>query len=529
MNKYKDITMEEIKYTAITIGPIIRTLQLARSTKAIWSASYLFSDIMKRIYKAVENEVGKENILLPKTQNPDKKQKAGLFPDRIIFKGKLNDFEKLKSDIIDSLAKQIADDLSESKEEVFNYLTNYLLIKKVEVDVEENKRIVKTMNDLLDTSELMLRTNEYANHNFLDTLFELYEKDKAVGYRYNTFINDEFGTKPFPPINRIATKGLNYEISDEYDDNEEAFYKEVKKQCGKDFRNYHKYMAIVQADGDNIGQFISSLTDPKIIQEVSACLFNFSAKAVEIIKDWQGKPIYADGVHRSFMSQNGGEPIYAGGDDLLFFAPVAKGKETIIDLIEKIDNVFKAEVINKVDKKLSMSYGINISYHKFPLDQALNNARLLLFEKAKKADNKDAIALRVTKHSGQIFETIYHKSGSIYTKAKSIFSDDFNNTNFISGFMYKLSPLEVIIENIGKIEDAEERNNRFHAFFENYFDEKLHKESLEQGFLRKVRDFMQEIYTPNPIFSNQEEKNRENIALLYATLRFYQFINAKPE
>ncbi|MBK6914993.1 MAG: hypothetical protein IPH11_15530 [Ignavibacteriales bacterium] len=84
-----------MNYTALTIGPIHKTLQSVKSTKAIWAASYMFSYLIKEIIKQINN---KNDIIIPyskeveingKKENPlaeDFKKRAGLFPDRIILK-----------------------------------------------------------------------------------------------------------------------------------------------------------------------------------------------------------------------------------------------------------------------------------------------------------------------------------------------------------------------------------------------------------------------------------------------------------
>ena len=95
-----------------------------------------------------------------------------------------------------------------------------------------------------------------------------------------------------------------------------------------------------------------------------------------------------------------------------------------------------------------MSYGIHNSYYKYPLDQALENARDLLFEKAKKTAGKNAIALRITKHSGRVVETILSKNEPkiIINKVKELWSLSETDNNFINGFMHKLGTLSSIDE-----------------------------------------------------------------------------------
>jgi len=71
----------------------------------------------------------------------------------------------------------------------------------------------------------------------------------------------------------------------------------------------------------------------------------------------------------------------------VFFAPISNTNNNIFDLIEDIDNLFDTYVKNhfsSVKPAPSMSYGVSITYYKFPMHEALNSVRKLLFEKAKK-------------------------------------------------------------------------------------------------------------------------------------------------
>ena len=69
-------------YTAITIGPIIDTLNAARKTRELWGASYLFSYIIKQI--VIELKTQSVSILLPEfddNKNYENCIGSGLFPD----------------------------------------------------------------------------------------------------------------------------------------------------------------------------------------------------------------------------------------------------------------------------------------------------------------------------------------------------------------------------------------------------------------------------------------------------------------
>ena len=75
-------------YFALTIGPIYRTMGMARSTREIWLSSYIFSYLMATICESLKKY---GEILIPNVPedtelaNKYKNSQAGLFPDRLIM------------------------------------------------------------------------------------------------------------------------------------------------------------------------------------------------------------------------------------------------------------------------------------------------------------------------------------------------------------------------------------------------------------------------------------------------------------
>src|SRR5690606_32717211 len=109
------------------------------------------------------------------------------------------------------------------------------------------------------------------------------------------------------------------------------------------------------------------------------------------------------------ISSYGGVPVYIGGDDALFFAPVRYGEKDIYMLIDQIDEAFHKSLTEAgISNKPSLSVGISIAYYKHPLVENLERSRDKLFGKAKnfqfKNGKKNAVACLVQKHSGHQFE-----------------------------------------------------------------------------------------------------------------------------
>jgi CRISPR-associated protein Cmr2 len=83
-----------MKYIGLTIGPIYKTLQNSKKPKELWSASYIFSYIMRNIIQ----EFKSRNFVTPyiKDSSIFDNTKVGLFHDRFIFESQDGDLELLK-------------------------------------------------------------------------------------------------------------------------------------------------------------------------------------------------------------------------------------------------------------------------------------------------------------------------------------------------------------------------------------------------------------------------------------------------
>ena len=78
-----------MKYTAINIGPIITTLGMTKRPRELWSASYLFSHLMRCIVESLPED----RIISPATlnySNIETDKTIGLYPDRVFVEGDIN-------------------------------------------------------------------------------------------------------------------------------------------------------------------------------------------------------------------------------------------------------------------------------------------------------------------------------------------------------------------------------------------------------------------------------------------------------
>ena len=432
-----------MKYIALTIGPIYKTLQNAKNPKALWSGSYLFSYIMKQII----SEFKTREFITPYIKDEsifDNESEIGLFHDRCIFESKENDIYKLKS-VIDDVIKQLASNLKVEK----SIVESYLQINYIERELSDDANPILEISPYLDTQELFFQASNDTKNSFINAL-----KSKENFLLKNKNIVDD-----------------------------------IKKLTHKN------YYCIVHADGDNMSQAISNKEN---IANVSKNLFEYCSESSKLIKAF------------------GGQTIFAGGDDLLFIAPVlSKDKtETIFNLCDTISKDFN----KRFDGVASLSFGVGINYVKFPLYEALQKSRNLLFAKAKQ-EPKNNIAFGVTKHSGQTFETIIHKGDeAIYNHFLTLSSNIQESSeadNFLHSLHHKIDAHQTTLKQIAA--DKERLKN----FFDNYFNEAEHKQY--RAFFEQLIDFIYEV------FQNEKIEKKEKLNIIYSTLRFVKFVKGDKQ
>jgi len=453
-----------MRYIALTIGPIYKTLKNAKKTRELWGGSYIFSYIMKQIILRFKDR----NFIVPFVGDKsifDTGKEVGLFHDRFIFASKDGDKEQLQKAI-----DEVLEGLSKNTPISLAFLKAYFQIHFIEADVKENPIIELT--PFLDSAEQFYKIGHYKEN----------ELSKMLKGNNSFLVKEAFGEKKsFPSLPEIALCDLKNTINIKalLKDDELEIYE--NKELKKHLKPYHKYIAIVHADGDSMGEVIK---DTANLAKTSKNLFEYCTASHKLISDF------------------GGQTIFAGGDDLLFFAPVVNANKTIFELLEDISNVFN----KKFQPKATLSFGVSITYYKFPLYEALEKSRDLLFGKAKQSP-KNNIAYEIIKHSGQTFGGVAHKSNNAYDKFLSFVSIDGSlEDNFLHSLHHKIDLHKTTLEAI-KHDDKKLAN-----FFDNYFNEEEHKEYEE--FFKKLIAYI------------KEEQNLNNI---YATLRFVKFIKGDKE
>ncbi len=307
---------------------------------------------------------------------------------------------------------------------------------------------------------------------------------------------------------------------------DDTLLKDVKSLMGDAFRRRHKYIAIVQADGDGMGKVDQAIFEKQsdnskersteeaemLLADVDRRLLTFSLSAIDTIVAF------------------GGRPIYLGGDDLLFFAPVMghiEGKQaSVFELVKTLSTSFDGHFhddefayTDKGEKKKirpTLSFGLSITYYKYPMFEALGKARYLLEDVAKEVEGKNALAFQVLKHSGQGFGTAYRKREMVFdTHIATLLgqaSDD--DDAFLTSVQHVLTNQQSLLCVL--FEDTTDPRTRLTNFFTNNFNEPVH--SRKEAFLLTVANLLFDAYA-------ETLNGPKAIEMAHATLRFVQFLH----
>lgn len=523
--------MKQNTYLAITTGPIYKTLQKAVTTRELWVASYFLSKLMEIIIKHPNL---KDCLLSPSPLPEDiEKNGSGVYPDRAYWSLKTpltsDKFESINDDVLNELSNEVTNLMEPIK--LKNYLKLYWVQASwTEIELEE-KSFLFRLNEILDGVELQ---EKWEQSNPLSLIEFLIAKDKETGLKRPVYKwrneSQQKGLFPyvldkdierFPSITEICTRHF-YEkdevwyklnIMDEIvkklsssDEslNDEQYMEKIKGKFNDDEVNFflsrHKYICIIQSDGDGVGSYLKENVGNNVenLKGFSKLLGDFSTNATKLVVKY------------------GGVPVYAGGDDLLFFAPVKDkdDNETIIHLLEKLDLDFKLKFNGS---SVSQSFGLSITYYKYPLAEARETASNLMFFGAKKQPCKNYVDATLQKHSGQKINFGFNLSSDYFISFKSLMDDAISQKeNFLNSVMYKLEDQLTIIDKISTDE------GKLSLFFENNFNESSHQKYKD--FFEKLAKYIKETFD-----FYIHEKIDQKINRIYGSLRFIQFLNAKDK
>jgi len=555
-------------YYALTTGPILETIFRAKSTRAIWTASYSFSYLIKQIMIKYSDGRGFERFIMPYAAvkgimfNHD--NHTGLFPDRIIWYAneteQFSEFQAISETVIKEFALSVWNDIQQyqianheiltsatkfSDSGLEEFLLNYIKCYALKIDLQESDNPILKISTYLDSLELSPQSIGEQGHslffNWLELRFKGQYRNFLVKDAYADKLAQGIDTVRFDSVIEIATAELGDQLFSQsksnywstYGGDESDIYNRLFDSSGKEIKRYHKYAAVLQADGDNMSKILGALFQNNIalptaekLNAFSSFLFEYSIAVVKLIESY------------------GGVAVYIGGDDILAILPVVYNDDSVFKLIQSIDAAFYkilysneqlVTALQNIKEKPSMTYGIAIGYYKHPLAELIKESHHQMSVLGK--SRKNAIAYKLTKHSGTIITDCFQQHGyngknneqngllPLYIELrKALLAPSANDTDglkFISSIQFKLSLNKPIIINI--IDD----DVNFNSFFDNNFNEKVHQGSKFIELIKKVLSdtFKHNLTTAMP----KKEAAESAINSIFAMLRFTQFSLQKAE
>lgn len=556
------------KYIGITLGPIYETMQLTSTPAGLWSASYIFSYIAKNICIKLLNKIPCDNFLIPYISkegiNIEKNEQVGMYPDRIIFKSdNVIDIKKVKEiinsvkeDFVGKFIGKITDE--KEKENVKNYLENYFQIYAIEKEIDEKENPILFLSSYLDAIE--------NQKNFF------YEENKS-SYTGNPFVEffdsrDDNNGKNKKIKNSFLVENIKEWLIDDnnkiekwilLDDNDNIKNIEDIAKNGPELEyKYQNYYAIVYADADNMTATLKTLNEQKKIRDFSEHCFEYIEESVKTLNEQNKIREFSECcfkyIHDSVTEiiKYGAVPIYAGGDDLLFIAPL-KGKEEndfIFSLLSRIEEKFNEKMKNYLINGTSISFGVSINYKKYPLYEALKKASSQLFGVSKGVEGKNATSIYLQKHSGKNIDLIFKKLEGNKKPEDSKKPEDnkkykpiiellnlqleIKETNdgnyFLNSVRQKIVNFKQLFISAIELNDKEKVKKAIENLFENLFKdvyENENKDYIQKKYIEKVIELFVYIYDGKYIVNEKGDKCtenvEENINVLDSCLRMIKF------
>lgn len=312
---------------------------------------------------------------------------------------------------------------------------------------------------------------------------DLLEKIKAkTGYDAINNIGGEFFIQDFLTEKNLK-KALDRDAKDQLPDDKAEGLRDLQNKLKKITTTAFEpssYYAVVMMDGDDMGKWLKGDFAPTIDQIFHSRVWeNLPAsyqKELQQVFD-KGKRPMSPAIHSAISAalrdyslsfakrivedEHLGKLIYAGGDDALALVNLRDLPSVMkklraafsghLDGDLQVD--FKADVSGFVDTgdnllvtmgpKATASMGVAIAHYKMPFSMVLDKAREME-KKAKKVDGKNAFAIALMKHSGEMrecaakwdYEEIRKPGGTIElieTLAKLIRCEELSNK-----FIYSL-------------------------------------------------------------------------------------------
>lgn len=159
----------------------------------------------------------------------------------------------------------------------------------------------------------------------------------------------------------------------------------------------HKYYALLSFDADRMGKLLSG----ELLRKKDADLPGFQGKVSNLLLE------YSQYIYQNH-DQKDIHVVYAGGDDFLGFVNLKYLFKAFTALRTKFKEIVSGPLQNEVARPITFSAGIVIAHYKTPLHIVLQSARAMQkLAKDEDQGDRDAIAIKVLKHSGEGHKTYF--------------------------------------------------------------------------------------------------------------------------
>jgi len=456
------------KYIGVTIGPIHDTISLTSSPAGLWAASYMFSHISRRLCELivivglVESD---KDILSPYYSKSDpllqERDGIGLFHDRIIFEPKneqtaLAEIRKLFDQIVEEIAA-----LFDIKS--VYWFNQYLQLHAI--CFESNGNPILDSSKYLDAIEL--EKTAPSGENPITALFQDSHKNDKIRKNFTTKL--KLTSVPFPLRKEKDNDGNEFERMPQI---VEITGRADEKERPR--RKINSYYAIVQSDGDKFGDYIKGCKRRnESEQDFSRKCLMYCSEAAQAIQNY------------------GGVTIYAGGDDLLFIAPLISSKQggkSFLYLLEDLRKMFDGRFED--EKPPTLSFGVAICYHRYPLYEAFDEAYKMLFDQAK--ENRNAVGISMLKHSGQSIKFVLEdfKSSGVIEQVKELIKQHIEEDILKSVSKHIWQFQDLFLKALALFLESNDKKY-LENIFENIFDNEIH--SVKKGNIESVFELLVDI------------------------------------
>ncbi|MCX7874629.1 MAG: type III-B CRISPR-associated protein Cas10/Cmr2 [Melioribacteraceae bacterium] len=219
----------------------------------------------------------------------------------------------------------------------------------------------------------------------------------------------------------------------------------IKKAFKENNMKFTPYFSVIMFDGDSMGKWLSGAYLNSTVE-----LKKFHNKLTESL----GK--FAEET-KNIVTSDKGKVVYAGGEDFLAFINLNYLFDILNQLRKKFDEIVNQGISEFIIENVNLTFsaGIAITHYKMPLSEVLSWVRKLEKDAKNIDDDKNAFAIAVMKHSGEINKTILKWGDKnnenldaiaqlTYDLANEIFSKSFINK--LSSEFYNINPSDEILK-----------------------------------------------------------------------------------